>query len=250
MTVSSAWQDFFLAGEYRRALAAARLQPSAALPALESLNLLQEDVRAKRYGGAAQQLERLEGQLEALGAQAQPFWQQLDLARLREALLSLQGVQETRPSRPVALQEALAPAFAEPLTRAEAHNLLGIAYAKAQEPALAQQHFEGALEADPQHYRALSNLGNAALTKGDLSAAERCQREAISLNADFAAAHHNLGVVLRKKGDLSGAVTHLKKAQRLDMRANKAQARPNTYARFITFGLLTAVLLFWLIHHH
>lgn len=255
----SAWQPFFVAGEYRRALAAARLQRSAGegspevLDTLEALFDLQEALRARRYDQAQERLSALE---EALGRCPAPdaatLHAQLDPQKLRPALAALQGVPGPGQARfsVQQLETQVQPALQEALTRAEAHNLLGVAQAQAGQVAAAKAHFEAAREADPQHHRAVSNLGNMALEEGRLDEAEALQRQAIALNGDFASAHHNLGVVLRQQGKLAQSVGHIKRGQRLSQR-QALQERPEGLPRWLTpqsmrlLGLVLAALVFF-----
>lgn len=247
------WQPFFAAGEYRRALAAARLLSAPALPALESLFSFQEELRAQRYPLAQTFLTRLSEDLAACPdpQDAATLRGQLDPERLQTALTSLITAKEAHYSDSAALSEALLAALSEPLTRAEALNRLGVLYALQEDHAAAKAQFEAALSADPLHYRAQSNLGNLALQEGDLDSAEQHQRQALALNPDFAGAHHNLGVVLRKKGKLSESVSHIKKAQRLEFRAAHKE-KPAGAASWMTpqnmrlLGIALAVVAFLL----
>ncbi len=246
------WQPFFEAGEYRRALASARLLRSPALATIESLLSWQEALFSRRYDQAQRQLKRLQEDLEACPdpAEAAALRGQIHPERLQAALSALQRAADAQITDPPVLEAALQPAFAEPLTRAEAHNVLGVLHARQDNVALAKQQFDTALTISPQHYRVLSNLGNLALQTGDREAAEQYQRQALALNGDFAAAHHNLGVVLRKKGRLNEAVRHLKQAQRLDVRAASTQEKPRGLPHWLTpqvmrvLGLVLALLVF------
>lgn len=89
----------------------------------------------------------------------------------------------------------------------------------------ARSSFERALELDPNHYRALTNLGNVDLEQGNVDAAISAYERALKLNDDFANAHHNLGVAYRRKGNVTKSVRSLRKAQRSLQRHDTAEAR-------------------------
>jgi len=85
--------------------------------------------------------------------------------------------------------------------------------------------FERAIERDPSHYRALTNLGNIALEDGRVDDAIGAYEHALKLNDDFANAHHNLAVAYRRKGQLNKSVRSLRRAQRLMQRRDTEEAR-------------------------
>lgn len=89
----------------------------------------------------------------------------------------------------------------------------------------AKVSFEAALAVDPQHFRALTNLGNVALEEKRVDDAIDYYQRTIKLNDGFANAHHNLGVAYRRKGHLSKSVKSLKTAQRLAQRREASDAR-------------------------
>src|SRR5690606_30871836 len=85
--------------------------------------------------------------------------------------------------------------------------------------------FARALDLDPQHFRALTNLGNVALEQGQVDDAITHYEAAIKLNDGFANAHHNLGVAYRRKGQVGKSVKSLRRAQRVTQRHETAEAR-------------------------
>ncbi|WP_407570255.1 tetratricopeptide repeat protein [Deinococcus altitudinis] len=227
------WVGYLRAREYRRALAAARVGNAdpEVQAALEDLFDLQEALRARRLNLASRLATRLPDHTEAM-ADPVPFRRALDpqgLLRsdgsgknmLEAAVSVLVAAEAERLTDPSSLEARLAPALAEPLTRAEALNTLGVLHALQDREAQARQAFGEAFAHDPGHYRALTNLGNMALEGGDPAGAEQLYRQAIALNGDYAGAHHNLGVALRKLGRLNDSVRAIKAGQRLSVRQTK-----------------------------
>jgi tetratricopeptide (TPR) repeat protein len=107
--------------------------------------------------------------------------------------------------------------LAHPLALADAHNSLG-KLAVNSDLAKSEEHFKRALETDPKHHRALTNLGNIELERGEVAQAIERYREAIKLAPDYATAHNNLAAALRRTGKLSESVAALKRAQRLTVK--------------------------------
>jgi tetratricopeptide (TPR) repeat protein len=114
--------------------------------------------------------------------------------------------------------------LAHPLALADAHNSLG-KLAVNSDLAKSEDHFKRALEADPKHHRALTNLGNIELERGEIAQAIERYREAIKLAPDYATAHNNLAAALRRTGKLSESVAALKRAQRLTVKQVSATTR-------------------------
>ncbi|MDX2007142.1 MAG: tetratricopeptide repeat protein [Meiothermus sp.] len=108
---------------------------------------------------------------------------------------------------------------ADPLLGAEAWTNLGLLKIRSGDREGARADFERALERDRGHFRAKTNLGNLLLESGQTDEAIKVYEEVLRLHPEYAMAHHNLGAAYRKKGDLSKSVSHIKKAQRLQMRA-------------------------------
>jgi len=215
------WAGYLRGREVRRALAAARLgdAPAGVREGLETLLDFQDALRARRLPLARRALGRYRESLEELEpADALPLRASADPPGLEAALSALEAADRERVVEPEALEARLSLALAEAFTRAEALNTLGVLHALQERPQQASSAFSGALDADPGHYRALTNLGNMALEGGDPAEAERLYRQAIGLNADYAGAQHNLGVALRRQGRLGESVRYVRSGQRLSVR--------------------------------
>ncbi|MFC6919848.1 tetratricopeptide repeat protein [Meiothermus taiwanensis] len=143
---------------------------------------------------------------------------------------------------------------------AEAWAVLGLVHIARGERVQAQRAFEAALQADPRHFRAQTNLANLALEAGQIDEAIRLYQEVLRLNPDYALAHHNLGAAYRKKGQIDKAVYHIKQGQRLQMRPVTRPPRaptpgaplPMPERRFLLGGrwwlwLLVLGLVLWLV---
>lgn len=182
--------------------------------ALAALADVQELVREKSWARARRRLERLEERPQLLD------WSELDseLERLEASARSLEQVQ---------LEEARE--RLEPLQggwfQAEVANQRGTAYVYSGDLEEAKSEFGDALERDPRHYRALTNLGNAHLEAGEIDEAIACYKRAIELNEEFAGAHHNLGVAYRRQGRVGQSVRQLRRAQRVVQRSERDRAR-------------------------
>jgi tetratricopeptide (TPR) repeat protein len=150
-----------------------------------------------------------------------PGWTELEptLASSSQAIEWISGGQ--------AAQYEQALELAHPLALADAHNSLG-KLAVNSDLAKSEDHFKRALEADPKHHRALTNLGNIELERGEIAQAIERYREAIKLSPDYATAHNNLAAALRRTGKLSESVAALKRAQRLTVKQVSASTREST----------------------
>gem|GEM_PF-741495 len=216
------WAAYLRAGEYRRALAAARVghAEDALQAALEDLFDLQEALRARRLLLASKLSARLNTHVDEL-QQPAAFRAVIDPRHLETGVAALLAADQERLADEASLTARLQPALETPLTRAEALNTLGVLHALQDREGQARQAFGEAFAHDPGHYRALTNLGNMALEGGDPASAEQLYRQAIALNGDYAGAHHNLGVALRKLGRLNDSVRAIKAGQRLSVRQTK-----------------------------
>lgn len=159
---------------------------------------LRDWLRLKEYGRALQVLEQ-EGDL------VQGY---LDVQRTRAAIQAFEAEDE----------QQIGAYLSDPHLGAEAWAVLGLVHIARGERAQAQRAFEAALEADPSHFRAKTNLANLALEAGQTDEAIRLYQEVLRLNPEYALAHHNLGAAYRKKGQIDKAVYHIKQGQRLQMR--------------------------------
>lgn len=210
------WRQFARQHDWSRAEAAASLgrEEPDLVAAVAALAAFQGDIRARRYAAAVRALRGYEATLPLLPLGDQALLRELAPPEaLAQALAALNHPERT--AEPAHLTERLAPAFAQRLTRAEAHNAVGILHALREEATEAQAQFDAALAYDAGHYRARMNLGNLALEGGDPQAAEAHYREVIKVSPDYDGAHHNLGVALRRQGKVSQAAKSLRRAQRL-----------------------------------
>lgn len=214
------WCSSLEAGQYAQAEARYRalmLINSAdpdTLNALQALLEWQSAIRAKRYPTAARALEDLT-----------PLATLLTLEPMR---LGTQALLETEGKRIVEeaeLKAVLERAMHNPFTRAEAHNQIGVLQALQAEPDGARGSFQAALESDPQHYRALTNLGNLLLEGGNVHAAEQHYRRALVIEPDYAVAHNNLAAALKKQKRVHESVRSLKQSQKLEQKRMRDEAR-------------------------
>jgi protein O-GlcNAc transferase len=100
--------------------------------------------------------------------------------------------------------------------RAEAHFLLGNAYAKKGQHGQAEEAYRKALELDADYVDAYSNLGFVYYQQQKLSEAEQSFRKALSLEPNDAEIHYNLGGVLAAQNQFDAALTEFLTAQSLD----------------------------------
>ncbi|MDV6375804.1 tetratricopeptide repeat protein [Deinococcus arenicola] len=221
-------------GEWRRALAVSRLNgtDTDVQESLEAVFRFQETVRARRYPSARRALadyrEALTGGSNA--SELSVLRHAADPDTLEGALDALAA--HLKEPDPLALETGLAPALAQPLTRAEALNIQGVLLAIQDNSEEARTLFEGALEADAGHYRALTNLGNLDIERGDFAAAETKYREVIRLSPDYDGGHHNLGVALRRQGKMGEAVRSIRRGQQLGMKRSKEDTDAEVKAQF------------------
>jgi len=214
------WRSSLEAGQYAQAEARYRalVLTGAADPdtlnALQALLEWQSSIRARKYPLAARALEDLS-----------PLEQMLTLEPMRlgtAALLETEGKRIVEESE---LRSVLERAMPNPFTRAEALNQIGVLQALQAEPDGARVSFQTALEGDPQHYRALTNLGNLLLEGGNAHAAEEHYRRALLLEPEYAVAHNNLAAALRKQKRVHESVRSLKQSQKLEQKRMRDEAR-------------------------
>ena len=99
---------------------------------------------------------------------------------------------------------------------AEAHFLLGNAYAKKEQFSQAEQQLRKALEIDDSYTDARSNLGVALYRQGKLQEAEKVFRTALASQPNDAEIHYNLGGVLVALNKLDEALSEFHNAKALD----------------------------------
>ncbi len=183
---------------------------------LELLADLQALLREKNSATAKQKLDthgKTPAWAEQLLSDLQP-----QLATLKEATKQLD---KHSPDKTLELLQTVS----SPLLLAEKETLRGTALIYHNDVTGAKAAFEKALVHDPQHYRALTNLGNLMLEANSVDEAITLYERALKLKEDFANAHHNLAVAYRRKGQVSKSVSELKKAQRVSQQKLRDEAR-------------------------
>jgi len=95
----------------------------------------------------------------------------------------------------------LAEAFRIALTHQQAGRLL-----------LAADVYQRIIQADPQHFEALVNLGNVLQVLGRLSEAATCYQRALQVQPDCVEAHNNLGCCLHSQHQLDAAMACFERA--------------------------------------
>ena len=97
----------------------------------------------------------------------------------------------------------------------EAHTNLGNALANQEKLAEAIEHYERALQIEPDDADAHNNLGNALVGQGKLKEAIEHYERALQFNPDYAEAHNNLGVALAGQGKFEKAIEHYERTLKL-----------------------------------
>lgn len=225
---------------------------AAAAAYLDTLQALRDDLRGRRYKAAARAAASAQARLQDAELRELPeIVGHLQLRELPGAVAALSTHDGSREHRAEALRSALAPALAHPLTAPEGHNAMAVLHALLGETAEAEAELQRTLALDPEHYRALTNLGNLRLEGGDPAGAEALYRRALKVH-DYGGAHHNLSVALRRQNKRYDSVRSLKRGQKLTLREAQERDRgeplPKTPAW--VWWLLAAVavlLLLWLL---
>lgn len=101
-------------------------------------------------------------------------------------------------------------------------NKRGVARIGLERRADARADFQAALEINPNFAPAFANLGNLLFEEGEAEAAIVHYERAIRADPDYAIAHFNLGVAYKRVGRIADGVRALRRAQRLEGRANAA----------------------------
>ncbi|HZQ70767.1 MAG TPA: FG-GAP-like repeat-containing protein [Terriglobales bacterium] len=99
-----------------------------------------------------------------------------------------------------------------PETLPNTWNNLGIVATREQRFEDAVQHFQRALELNPEHLIALDNLGNAYRELKQWDKAQQVLERAVSVAPEDPEANYNLGMVLAQKNDTARAEEFLKKS--------------------------------------
>lgn len=141
------------------------------------------------------------------------------------------------------LQRGLSTQPQDPGTRYELHYHLGTTYGALGETAVAQQHYQAALQQplpDLLKMGASNNWANLRLAQGDLEGARRAYERLVKLHPTLAIAHYNLGLTLKAMGDLPGAIAAYEQAIQLNPHA--AEAHQNLGVALLKQGQLAASL--------
>ncbi len=102
------------------------------------------------------------------------------------------------------------------------HTNLGIALRARGRPDEAISHFREALRIDPRHAPAHNDLGLTLAGKGQLDEAISHFEQALKVSPQLAATHFNLGLALKKSGRLDQAIRSFQQAVRLAPRFAQA----------------------------
>src|SRR6266436_1353788 len=149
--------------------------------------------------------------------QAEPYFQQAlkDDPESAEALYGLGSAylqqQKTSDAREC-FERVLQLHASYPGTLPNAWNNLGILAAREGKTDLAIQHFQRALQIDPDHSVALQNLGSAYRQKKDWPQAKRALEKALELNPSDAEANYSLAMLYAQLNDTARAYKYLQTA--------------------------------------
>lgn len=236
---SGTWRDKleqgYLYDAYQSYLQEAE-QDSTILSNFDDLQRVRGNLRAKYWQKA---FNIVQGDHEASDMVA---WQALEPAI--ENLKKADDALEQR--QPEQALSALAEVELE-LVSAEVATLRGTAYIFLNELAKAKASFEEALERDPRHFRAITNLGNLALEAGEIEQAIAYYEKALTIEADFDNALHNLGVAYRRQGKVAKSVRYLRKAQQSMRKADSEEARGRLSGRLKGQRLLRLQRYLWIL---
>ncbi len=210
---------------------------------LEALVSMQALLREKK----ATQAQKM------ITSQTKPEWAISLLSDLSPQLLILEEAQkQLEKHQPETMLDSLN-SVTHPLLRAEAETLRGTALIYHNDISNAKLAFEKALTHDPNHYRAMTNLGNIALENNHLEQAITFYEQALKINEQFANAHHNLAVAYKRKGEVGKSVRALKQAQKASQQKMRDEARgmlknprATKYLRWVFFAGLALVVYFFI----
>jgi tetratricopeptide (TPR) repeat protein len=229
------WQESLMQGRLTEAHKYYILQDNPdpeILRALDTLTEIEILIRGRSLNQSLRKLNRLESPPDLLD------WDELK-NQLNSLKTSGAALDRRRPEDALKELEGVTFSFLE----AEVQTQRGTALIFMKDSDGATEAFREALNLDPKHYRALTNLGNIALEQNRIDEAIESYEGALRLNGDFGNAHHNLGVAYRRKGQVRKSVRSLKKAQRVDGRVDREEARASLNKSSRTKGLK---LLRWL----
>jgi len=115
-----------------------------------------------------------------------------------------------------------------------AHYNLGIVLANQGKWIEAIEHYEQAVQLNPNFFEAHDSLGVALSTLGKLPEAIQHHERALQLKPDFAEAHFNLGRALAKQGKPNEAIEHYKRA--LQLKPDLVEAHYNLGSKLAAQG--------------
>jgi tetratricopeptide (TPR) repeat protein len=135
------------------------------------------------------------------------------------------------------LKQGLATQPEASATRYELHYHLGLAHTATHEIALAQQHYEQALETDlPDVLKLAACINLAALYSDskDWTQAEALLTYVVLIQPDLAIAHYNLGLVYKAQSNFSAAMTAYRQA--IALQPNNPEAYQNLGVVYLKQG--------------
>jgi len=191
-------QKLVAEGRFAEALARVRLAGEGPREALEALERIRLALRMR----------------DAEGAQA---------AAVREVLAELVDARELERALADLAEERFEAWLAHPVVGAEAwvqKGLLDVAEGRLE---AARDAFAEAARRDRQHWRALTNLGNAELELGNLDAAEAAYAKAEKANENYPEVYQGMAALEKRRGRIDRMVRWLKKAQKLRLRPREEQ---------------------------
>jgi protein O-mannosyl-transferase len=121
-----------------------------------------------------------------------------------------------------------------------AHNTLGAALLKLQQPAQAEAHFHEAIRLDPGFAKAYYNLGLALAELRQTDRAIAAYRQALAASPTFVPAHYNLATALAQQGQTADAIPYFIEALRLD--SELAPAHHNLGVALVKIGKAEAAV--------
>ncbi|MEM7737477.1 MAG: tetratricopeptide repeat protein [Deinococcota bacterium] len=243
------WQDWLEQGNASTALRTYLERGGGSMETENGLRDLVSMQRALR----GKQWQRAKDELSG-GSEDVPNKDTLTLTALVDRISLKKGVEMLEASNELLEQRKPDEALAQlesidlPLLMAEVATQRGTAYIFQGELEDAKRAFEDALERDPNHYRALTNLGNVALEQNKTDDAIGYYQAALRINENFSNAHHNLGVAYRRNGEIGKSVQAIRKAQRAMQQEDMTTARQTMaqsqrkYGKWILYGVGAVVV--------
>jgi tetratricopeptide (TPR) repeat protein len=220
------WQDWLEHGNASAALQAYVQTGEGSLEVEDTLHALvsmQRALRAKLWQKAQDTLHTPKEDIptkDTLTVTAIVNWQ-----ALRDGIKQLSASHDALEKRDTEAALGALDGLDVPLLAAEVATQRGTAYIFNNQLEDAHAAFEAALEHDPKHYRARTNLGNVALERGQIDDAITHYQAALRVNETFSNALHNLGVAYRRKGEIGKSVQAIRKAQRAMQQEDMSSAR-------------------------